>query len=110
MGPLKIDIVKEWKGRRLDSGTMPDRHLVSSRCMQECTLSVSYESQCFHLNSKHDLTSEAEAGLTRIQMLRDEIVTAWRERGIMLTKSEQDRLHAEIVDTCKLLTDLTLTK
>jgi hypothetical protein len=64
-----------------------------------CQLSVDQE-PCLDLS----------ALLARVQTLREEIVTAWRDRGVTLTSDEQKRFHAEIVDTCKLLTDLTLTR
>jgi uncharacterized protein YukE len=72
-------------------------------------MSASFENQSFHLNLEAEPASELQALLARVQMLRDEIINAWRDRGVTLTRSEQARLHAEITDTCKLLSDLTLT-
>ena len=57
-----------------------------------------------------DVTGNAAAAdsiLENLHSLRDQIVTAWRERGVMLSHEEQDRLHAEIKHTCAFLTDLT---
>lgn len=45
--------------------------------------------------------------LENLRSLRDQIVTAWRERGVMLSDEEQRQLHAEIKQTCEFLTDLT---
>ena len=51
--------------------------------------------------------SEAEVILSDLRILRDKVVTAWCERGVVLSKEEQADLHAEIKRTCELLTDLT---
>lgn len=48
----------------------------------------------------------ADALLDEIVELRARIVTAWRERAVMLTREEQHRLLAEIQETCRLLGDL----
>jgi hypothetical protein len=66
--------------------------------------------QSFDLRLDGEPCSDLSALLVRVQSLRDEIITAWRDRGVTLTSSEQKLFHAEIVDTCKLLTDLTLTR
>ena len=50
---------------------------------------------------------EAEEILTNLRALRDQIVTAWNERGVVLSREEQAVLHAEIKQTCEFLTDLT---
>jgi hypothetical protein len=50
---------------------------------------------------------EAEEILTNLRLLRDQIVTAWSERGVVLSRDEQVALHAEIKQTCEFLTDLT---
>jgi hypothetical protein len=69
-----------------------------------------FNHESFQLSLDHEPCSDLSALLSRVQSLRDEIVTAWRDRGVTLTSSEQKRFHAEIVDTCKLLTDMTLTR
>ena len=38
--------------------------------------------------------------------LRARIISAWRERAVMLTREEQQRLLDEIRRTCRLLDDL----
>ena len=50
-----------------------------------------------------------EAGdiLLNLRALRDQIVTAWNERGVVLSREEQVLLHAEIKQTCEFLTALT---
>lgn len=50
---------------------------------------------------------EADEILTNVRLLRDQIITAWNERGVVLSREEQARLHAEIKQTCELLMDLT---
>jgi len=45
--------------------------------------------------------------MTNLRALRDQIVTAWSERGVLLSREEQAALHAEIKQTCEFLTDLT---
>ena len=50
---------------------------------------------------------EAEDILTNLRALRDQIVIAWNERGVVLSRDEQAALHAEIKQTCEFLTDLT---
>jgi hypothetical protein len=50
---------------------------------------------------------EAEEILTNLRALRDQIVTAWSERGVVLSREEQEALHDEIKQTCQFLTDLT---
>ena len=52
-------------------------------------------------------SNEAEDILTNLRALRDQIVTAWSERGIVLGREEQAALHAEIKQTCEFLTALT---
>lgn len=52
-------------------------------------------------------TNDAEDILTNLRALRDQIVTAWNERGVVLSREEQAALHAEIKQTCQFLTDLT---
>ena len=51
--------------------------------------------------------SEAGAILANLRSLRDQVVTAWRERAVILTSEEQAELQAEIRQTCDFLTDLT---
>ncbi|GAO40979.1 hypothetical protein SCH01S_53_00510 [Sphingomonas changbaiensis NBRC 104936] len=50
---------------------------------------------------------DADEMLHEIVELRTRIMTAWRERGVMLTRDEQRRLLDEIRETCRLLGDLT---
>ena len=50
---------------------------------------------------------EAREILANLRLLRDQIVTAWHERGVVLSREEQAILQAEIKDTCELLTELT---
>ena len=50
---------------------------------------------------------EVEEILTNVRALRDQIVTAWNERGVVLSREEQATLRAEIKQTCQFLTDLT---
>ena len=50
---------------------------------------------------------EAEEILANLRALRDQIVTAWSERGVVLSREEQAGLHAEIKQTSEFLTDLT---
>lgn len=45
--------------------------------------------------------------LLEIRDLRSRIVAAWRERAVMLTREEQDRLTLEIADTCAILMELS---
>jgi hypothetical protein len=71
-------------------------------------MSASSEYQSFHQES--ELSLDLDAVLTKVQVLRDEVVNAWRDRAVLLTRSEQERFHAEITDMCKLLSDLTLTR
>lgn len=51
--------------------------------------------------------SEGDLILGDLRQLRERIVTAWFERGVMLTRDEQGRLRDEIRQTCSLLADLT---
>ena len=50
---------------------------------------------------------EVDQILTNLRSLRDEMVTAWSERCVLLTREEQEILHVEIQQTCALLIDLT---
>jgi hypothetical protein len=45
--------------------------------------------------------------LQNLHFLRDQVVAAWQERAVMLTKDEQDVLYREIKLTCEFLGDLT---
>lgn len=45
----------------------------------------------------------ADALLGDLVELRGHLISAWRERAVMLTKEEQARLKNEIADTCALL-------
>ena len=51
--------------------------------------------------------SEADEIIRNLSALREQIITAWRERGVLLSREEQADLHAEIKQTCEFLTDLT---
>lgn len=57
-----------------------------------------------------NVSSEADLVLSKVRVLRAEIVTAWQERAVVLSKYEQERLHQEIVRTCELLSNLTRTR
>lgn len=73
-------------------------------------MSSSFEHQSFHMNFEAEGPSEADLLLERVRTLRDEIVTAWQERAVVLSKFEQERLHQEIVKTCELLSAMTRTR
>ena len=49
----------------------------------------------------------ADVMLADFRNLRERFITAWKERAVMLTREEQERLRQEIADTCTLLTELT---
>lgn len=51
--------------------------------------------------------SEADEIRRNLSALCEQIITAWRERGVLLSREEQADLHAEIKQTCEFLTDLT---
>lgn len=51
--------------------------------------------------------SEAENVLFEIRALRQRILVAWQERGVLLSADERADLKAEIAYTCELLTVLT---
>ena len=48
----------------------------------------------------------ADDMLASLAELRNNLISAWRERAVMLTRDEQERLKREIADTCSLLTEL----
>lgn len=50
---------------------------------------------------------EAESILSNLRALRDQIVIAWNERAVILSRDERAALHREIKGTCEFLTDLT---
>ena len=50
---------------------------------------------------------EAERILSNLRSLRNQIVTAWRERAVVLTAEERTELRHEIKETCRFLEDLT---
>jgi hypothetical protein len=50
---------------------------------------------------------ELEQILTDLRALRDKIVTAWRERAVVLTSEERTELRDEIKQTCEFLNHLT---
>ena len=45
--------------------------------------------------------------LADLKALRRSIISAWQERGIMLTPEQQRELRDEIRETCELLMSLT---
>ena len=51
--------------------------------------------------------SEADRILADLRRLREDVINAWFERAVILTREEQEALRAEIRQTCQLLTDLT---
>lgn len=51
--------------------------------------------------------SEADSILHNLRALREQIVVAWAERAVILSKEEQNLLHLEIKDTCEFLSHLT---
>ena len=54
--------------------------------------------------------TELDEILSELESLRHTIVNAWRERAIILTKDEQQRLREEIRRTCDLLGTLISEK
>ena len=67
-------------------------------------------SSCQPLRSTADITPsacDADSIIRDLRVLRDQIVTAWRERAVVLSTEEQALLHSEITQTCAFLTDLT---
>ena len=66
-----------------------------------------YHQNPFEFDSAGNDRSEAEAILANLRSLRDQVVTAWRERAVILTSEEQAELQSEIRQTCDFLTDLT---
>ena len=59
------------------------------------------------INSPTPTPPEAELILGNLRSLRDQIVTAWRERGVLLTADERVELRNEIKETCEFLESLT---
>ena len=57
---------------------------------------------------QHDAISQSEAQLifSDLRGLRSRIITAWQERGVILSSEEQRDLRNEIHRTCELLRDL----
>lgn len=55
------------------------------------------------------LIESAELNAIRddLAALRRRVVTAWLERGVMLTSQERGQLREDIAETCEFLTDLT---
>jgi len=51
--------------------------------------------------------SEAAKILRNLCDLREQIVTAWGERAVILSPEEQVRLRREIHETCEMLTTIT---
>ena len=51
--------------------------------------------------------SEADSILQNLRALREQIVVAWAERAVVLSREEQDLLHLEVKDTCEFLSRLT---
>lgn len=58
-------------------------------------------------NPASDCRSEGDSILANLRALREQIVIAWRERAVVLSREEQAELQAEIKHTCQFLTDLT---
>lgn len=54
-----------------------------------------------------DDRSESALILANLRSLRNQIVTAWRERAVMLSAEERVELHHEGKETCRFLEDLT---
>jgi hypothetical protein len=54
--------------------------------------------------------SDVQVILGDVRLLRNQIVTAWRERGVVLTVEERELLHDEITQTCQFLNDLTRSR
>jgi hypothetical protein len=52
--------------------------------------------------------SEAQVLFSKVKSLRDELVTAWQERAVVLSKLGQERLYDEIKKTCELLSGMTM--
>ena len=50
--------------------------------------------------------AEVESILSNLRALRDQIVTACSECGVILSFEKQAALHSEINETCAFLTDL----
>ena len=53
--------------------------------------------------------TEVESNLGALGTLRNQIVKAWQERGVIFTPEEQQQLRDEIKVTCTFLTDLTVS-
>ena len=51
--------------------------------------------------------SEAEKFRRNLSALREQIIVAWHERGVLLSREEQAELHADIKETCEFLSELT---
>jgi hypothetical protein len=77
----------------------------------ELPLVVEERSDAAHTSRKHKrrsyCPSDVDIILSNLRVLRDQVVTAWCERGVVLNSEEQAALHAEIKRTCDFLTDLT---
>ena len=52
--------------------------------------------------------SDVDIIRSNLRALRDQVVTAWCERGVVLDSEERAALQAEIKRTCEFLTALTL--
>ena len=50
--------------------------------------------------------SEGDRILSDLRKLRDTIIVAWEERGVILSREERYELQREIMETCELLTQL----
>jgi len=50
--------------------------------------------------------SEAERILRDLRRLREAIVIAWEERGVIMSRDEREELRQEIEETCDLLSQL----
>ena len=69
-------------------------------------MSSSYHGQFHDPEPAEPLASEADLFLNKVRVLQDELVSAWQERAVVLSKSEQHELRVEIVKTCDLLAGL----
>ena len=95
------------------NATAVEWHVLILRCLSVLKALPVFEelslSDLRHLNSNAATTSSSDAEdiLSNLRALREQIVTAWSERGVVLSRPEQAALHAEIKETCEFLTALT---
>lgn len=84
-----------------------ERHYRLPLVAESASMSSSFESLEANLGTEAGL--ETDLLLGKVRLLRSEIVTAWRERAVILSKYEQKQLRQEIIKTCELLSNLTRT-